>query len=40
MKGCAFRREDAAAVLDRFPLTELFGGIQKEEILDTMFRAE
>ncbi|WP_312635702.1 lipoate--protein ligase [Oscillibacter sp.] len=40
LKGCAFRREDAAAVLDRFPLTELFGGIRKEEILDTMFRAE
>ncbi|KAF5051871.1 lipoate--protein ligase [Oscillibacter ruminantium] len=40
LKGCAFRREDAAAVLDRFPLAELFGGIQRDEILDTMFRAE
>ena len=40
LKGCAFRREDVAAVLDRFSLAELFGGIQKDEILDTIFRAE
>ncbi|WP_298023134.1 lipoate--protein ligase [uncultured Dysosmobacter sp.] len=37
LKGCAFRREDAAAVLDRFPLRELFGTITRDEVLDTMF---
>lgn len=36
---CAFRREDVSAVLDRFPLQELFGTITKEEILETMFYA-
>ena len=37
LEGCEFRREAAAEVLDRFPLGELFGGIAKEEILETMF---
>ncbi len=37
MRGCPFRREAAAEVLDRFPLQALFGSIRKEEILDTMF---
>ena len=37
LRGCPFRREDAEAVLDRFPLQALFGGIRKEEILETMF---
>lgn len=37
LRGCRFRREDVAWVLDRFPITAYFGGIQKEEILDTMF---
>ena len=37
LRGCRFRREDVAWVLDRFPITAYFGGIRKEEILDTMF---
>ena len=37
LKGCAFRREDVAAVLDRFDLRSMFGGITKEELLDLMF---
>lgn len=35
--GCPFRREDVAAVLDRFPLPQYFGTITREEILDTLF---
>lgn len=35
--GCPLRREDVAAVLDRFSLRELFGGITKEQILNTIF---
>ena len=34
---CPFRREDVAAVLDRFPLPQYFGAITREEILDTLF---
>ena len=34
---CPFRREDVAAVLDRFPLPQYFGAITQEEILDTLF---
>lgn len=37
LRGCAFRREDVAAVLDRFPLREYFGAITRDEILDTLF---
>lgn len=37
LTGCPFRREAVEEVLDQFPLPELFGGIRKEEILDTMF---
>lgn len=37
LRGVPFRREDAAAVLGRFPLEEYFGGIRLEEILDTLF---
>lgn len=37
LKGCAFRKEDVAAVLDRFDLRSMFGGITKEELLDLMF---
>lgn len=37
--GCPFRREAVAAVLDRFPLEQYFGGISREEILDTLFYA-
>ena len=37
LKGCAFRKEDVAAVLDRVDLRSMFGGITKEELLDLMF---
>lgn len=37
LRGCPFRREDVAAVLDRFDLKNCFGGITKEEVLDTIF---
>ena len=39
LEGCAFRREDVAAVLKQFPLREYFGGITGEEVLDTLFHA-
>jgi len=39
LKGCPFRREDAAKVLNRFSLKEMFGSITAEEILDTLFYA-
>ena len=39
LKGCAYRTEDVAAVLDRFPLNEFFGFITKEEVLDLVFHA-
>ena len=37
LRGTAFRREDAKAVLDRFPLGTLFGSVTEEELLDLMF---
>ena len=37
LRGCAFRREDVAAVLEQYPLQDFFGGITKDEILETMF---
>lgn len=37
LNGCQFRREAVAAVLERFDLTELFGTVTREEILDTLF---
>lgn len=37
LRGCSFRREDAAAVLERYPLRDFFGGITKDEVLETMF---
>lgn len=37
LKGCPYRREATAEVLDTFDLTELFGTITKEEVLGTMF---
>lgn len=37
--GCPFRRDDMAAVLDRFPVSALFGTITKDEVLDTVFHA-
>ena len=39
LKGCAYRTEDVAAVLDRFPLHEFFGSITREEVLDLVFHA-
>ena len=32
--------EDAAAVLDRFPLAEYFGAITRDQVLDTLFYAD
>ncbi|MFV0498006.1 MAG: lipoate--protein ligase [Candidatus Fimivivens sp.] len=40
LKGCPFRSADVGAVLDRFPLTELFGSIRREEVLDVLFHIE
>ena len=37
LRGCPFRVEDFAAVLDRFDLSRFFGAITKEEILETVF---
>ena len=37
LRGCPFRAEDFAAVLDRFDLSKFFGAISKEEILETVF---
>lgn len=39
LRGCAFRRADVQAVLKRFPMRELFGGITETEVLDTIFYA-
>lgn len=37
LKDCPFRRDAVAEVLDRFSLPALFGGIRKNEILNTIF---
>lgn len=37
--GCPFREAEVGETLDRFPLREMFGGITKAELLDTMFHA-
>ena len=37
LRGVPFRREDARRVLDSQPMSELFGGITEEQVLDTMF---
>ena len=39
LQGCPLRKEAVGAVLERFPLQELFGAITAEEILDTIFYA-
>lgn len=39
LQGCALRRADVQAVLERFPLQELFGSITGQEVLDTIFYA-
>ena len=40
LKGCPFRREDVAAVLEQADLRSMFGGITKEELLDLMFHID
>ena len=37
LQGCAFRKEDIAAVLGQFQTRELFGSITSEEVLETIF---
>lgn len=37
--GCPFRREDVLAVLERFSLAEMFGGITQDEVLSVIFFA-
>jgi lipoate-protein ligase A len=37
--GCPFRQAEVSAILDRFPLQELFGSITRDEVLDTIFHA-
>ncbi len=37
LKGCAYREESVAAVLDTFDLQEILGGIEKQEFLETIF---
>ena len=37
LRGCPFEPEEVSGVLDRFSLQDCFGGITKEEVLETMF---
>ena len=37
LKGCAYREDAVAAVLDNFNLQEMLGGIEKAEFLETIF---
>lgn len=37
LRGCPFEPEAVSGVLDRFSLQDCFGGITKEEVLETMF---
>ena len=39
LEGCPMRREAVAAALDGFALNEYFGGISRQELLDTIFSA-
>ena len=39
LEGCPMRREDVGAALDGFALNEYFGGISRQELLDTIFSA-
>ena len=39
LKGTPLRRDDIAAVLDRFDLKPLFGGITRDELLSVIFTA-
>lgn len=35
--GTPFRREEVCRVLERYPVADLFGGITREQVLDTLF---
>ena len=37
LKGCLLKKEHAAMILEKYPLSEYFGAISKEEILETIF---
>lgn len=37
LKGCAYREDAVAAILDKFNLQEMLGGIEKQEFLETIF---
>ena len=37
LAGCRYRKEDVAAVLERFDLTLYFGSISHDEVIETMF---
>ena len=37
LKGCAYREDAVAAILDKFNLPEMLGGIEKQEFLETIF---
>lgn len=39
LKGCRLHPDDVKAVLDRFPMSHHFGGITRDEVLETIFRA-
>lgn len=39
LKGCPLREEDVASVMGNFDLEKIFGGITREEVLNTIFRA-
>lgn len=39
LSGCEYRRESVAAVLKSFPISDCFGGISEEEVLETVFPA-
>lgn len=39
LAGCPFRETAVSEILDQFPLEQFFGGIRKEEILETLFHA-
>ena len=37
--GCPFRAETVRQILERFPLREMFGTLEEDQILETMFHA-
>lgn len=40
LRGCPFCSSNVAAVLERYPLEDCFGGITEKEILETIFHTE